>query len=113
MQGLFVTLQISAISLVFAFAVGLVTALFQLSDSVIARAGFEDTMESECRKRSVATRAAAAAPSPAHARVQLTAALLEPIRSFQVQSPVTQTAGLCGAKNAKIPVRMNLMLQLN
>lgn len=36
-QGLFVTLQISAISLVFAFAVGLITALLQLSDSFVAR----------------------------------------------------------------------------
>ncbi|MDX9800374.1 MAG: amino acid ABC transporter permease [Spirochaetia bacterium] len=37
LKGLAVTLEISAVSLFFAFAAGLVTALFRLSDSVLAR----------------------------------------------------------------------------
>jgi polar amino acid transport system permease protein len=38
LQGLMVTLRISAVSLLFAFALGLVTALFRLSNSFLARA---------------------------------------------------------------------------
>lgn len=37
LQGLAVTLNISAVSLFFAFTAGLVTALFRLSDSILAR----------------------------------------------------------------------------